>query len=138
MALEPPSLIRDPVSLFNLTATHAFSVYTGWFCDCYFGDGTDIWNNLLVTLMLVTQNLFHMQFCTGYLHIYCYRITIKYILTQLNGISRSDQLGGMLNLLMILCSQTLETLIRCRVLWRLIWVCTVCLCPPKRALDFNG
>ena len=38
----------------------------------------------------------------------------------------------------IICKQTVETLIRCRVLWRLIWVYTVCLCPTKRTLSFNG
>ena len=30
------------------------------------------------------------------------------------------------------CEQTVETLIRCRVLRRLIWVCAVCLCPTKK------
>ena len=29
------------------------------------------------------------------------------------------------------CMQTVKTLIRHRILWRLIWVCTVCLCPKK-------
>ena len=28
----------------------------------------------------------------------------------------------------------METLIRRRVLWRLIWVCTVCLCPTRRTI----
>ena len=28
-----------------------------------------------------------------------------------------------------LCKQTVETLIRCRILWHLIWVCAICLCP---------
>ena len=32
----------------------------------------------------------------------------------------------------IVCKHTVETLIRRRVLWRLIWVCTFCLCPQKR------
>ena len=27
------------------------------------------------------------------------------------------------------CTQTVETRIRCRILWRLFWVCTVCLDP---------
>ena len=30
--------------------------------------------------------------------------------------------------------QLAETLIRRHILWRLIWVCTVCLCPTKRTL----
>ena len=30
-----------------------------------------------------------------------------------------------------LCKQTVETLVRRRILWRLIWVCTICLCPTK-------
>ena len=30
------------------------------------------------------------------------------------------------------CKQTVETLIRRRILGRLIWVCTICLCPTKR------
>ena len=37
-----------------------------------------------------------------------------------------------------LCTQTVETLIRCRVVWRLIWVCTVCLSPIKRMLGLCG
>ena len=36
------------------------------------------------------------------------------------------------------CKQTLETLIRRRVLWRLIWICAVCLCPTKRTLGLYG
>ena len=37
-----------------------------------------------------------------------------------------------------LCKQTLETLIRCRVLGHLIWACTVCICPIKRMLGLYG
>ena len=37
-----------------------------------------------------------------------------------------------------LCMQTLDTLIRRRILRRLIWVCTVCLCPIKRTLGLCG
>ena len=38
-----------------------------------------------------------------------------------------------------LCKQTVEALIRHRVrLWRLIWVCTICLCPRKRTLGIYG
>ena len=33
--------------------------------------------------------------------------------------------------------QTVEILVRYRVLWRLIWVCTVCLCPTKRTLGLQ-
>ena len=33
-----------------------------------------------------------------------------------------------------LCNRTVETLIRRYVMWRLIWVCTVCLSPTKRTL----
>ena len=29
------------------------------------------------------------------------------------------------------CKQTVKTLIRCHIMWHLIWVCTVCLCPTK-------
>ena len=36
------------------------------------------------------------------------------------------------------CKQTVENLIRRRVLWRLIWFCTVCRCPTKRALGVYG
>ena len=36
------------------------------------------------------------------------------------------------------CKQTVKTLIRSRVLRRLIWVCTVCLCYTKRTLGLNG
>ena len=38
----------------------------------------------------------------------------------------------------IFCMQTVKTLIRRHVLWRLIWVCTVCLCPTKRTLGLYG
>ena len=34
----------------------------------------------------------------------------------------------------LFCKQVAQTLIRRRVLWRLIWLCTVCQCPTKRAL----
>ena len=37
-----------------------------------------------------------------------------------------------------LCKQTVETLIRSRILWRLIWVCTFCLYPAKRTLVIYG
>ena len=36
------------------------------------------------------------------------------------------------------CKQTVKTLIRRRVLRRLIWVCTVCLCPKNGALGLYG
>ena len=38
----------------------------------------------------------------------------------------------------IFYEQTVETLIRRRILRRLIWVCAVCLCPTKRTLDVYG
>ena len=36
------------------------------------------------------------------------------------------------------CKQTVETLIRRRVLRRPIFVCTVCICPTKRMLGLYG
>ena len=36
------------------------------------------------------------------------------------------------------CKQTVEALVRLRILRRLIWVCTVCLCPTKRTLRLYG
>ena len=36
------------------------------------------------------------------------------------------------------CKQTVENLIRLRVLWRLIWVCTGCICLTKRTLGLFG
>ena len=36
------------------------------------------------------------------------------------------------------CKQTVETLIRHRILRCLIWVCTVCLCPTKKTLGLKG
>ena len=36
------------------------------------------------------------------------------------------------------CQQTVKTLIRRHVLWRLIWVCIVCLCPISMTLGVNG
>ena len=38
----------------------------------------------------------------------------------------------------IFCEQAVETLIRHRVLRRLIWVFTVCICPTKRMQGDNG
>ena len=38
----------------------------------------------------------------------------------------------------ISCEQTAKTLIRRRVLRRLIWVCTVCLCPKNGTLGLYG
>ena len=37
-----------------------------------------------------------------------------------------------------LCKQTVETLIRRRILWHLVWVCTICLYPTKRTLGIYG
>ena len=36
------------------------------------------------------------------------------------------------------CKQTVETLIRCRILQRLIWVWTICLRPTKRTPGLYG
>ena len=36
------------------------------------------------------------------------------------------------------CEQTVETLIRCPVLQRLIWVCSICLCPTIKMLGLYG
>ena len=36
------------------------------------------------------------------------------------------------------CKQTVNTLIRHCVLRRLVWACTVCLCPTKRTLGLYG
>ena len=36
------------------------------------------------------------------------------------------------------CKQTMETLISCCILQRLIWVYTVCLCPTKKMLGLYG
>ena len=38
----------------------------------------------------------------------------------------------------LFCKQTVNTLIRRRIMRRLIWVCTACLCPTKRTLDLYG
>ena len=37
-----------------------------------------------------------------------------------------------------ICKQTVETLIKCHILWNLIRVCTVCPCPIKRTLGLYG
>ena len=34
--------------------------------------------------------------------------------------------------------QIVETLIRCHVLWRLIWICTVCQLPSYGSPEYNG
>ena len=36
------------------------------------------------------------------------------------------------------CKQTVETMIRRRILWHLVWNCIVCLRPTKRTLGFYG
>ena len=43
-----------------------------------------------------------------------------------------------LNFKSTFCRRTVETLIRRRVLRRLVWVCTVCLCPTNRTLGLYG
>ena len=35
------------------------------------------------------------------------------------------------------CKQTVKILIRHRIMWCLIWTCTVCLCPIKRMFIFH-
>ena len=69
-----------------------------------------------------------------------------------NEISHSNQLDQPISVLRVVGSifhlnsnfvrtfskQTVEILIRRRVLRRLIWVCTVCLCPTKRTLVLYG
>ena len=51
-------------------------------------------------------------------------------------------LGGIFhfysNLNRTFCKQTVVTLIRRHILWRLIWVCTGCQCPTKRTLGLYG
>ena len=42
------------------------------------------------------------------------------------------------NLYRLFCKQIVEILIRRHVLWRLIWVCTVCLCPTNRMQGLYG
>ena len=36
------------------------------------------------------------------------------------------------NFIRTFCKQIVETQIRCPILWHLVWVCTVCLCPAKK------
>ena len=38
----------------------------------------------------------------------------------------------------IICRQTVENLIQRHIMWRLIWICSVCLCPTKRTLGLCG
>ena len=51
-------------------------------------------------------------------------------------------LGGMFhfysNFKSNFCEQTVENLIRCHILRRLVWFCTVCGCPTKRTLGLYG
>ena len=51
-------------------------------------------------------------------------------------------LGGILhfhsNFNRTFCMQTVETLIRRHIMWRLIWVYAVSLCPTKRMLGLYG
>ena len=69
-------------------------------------------------------------------------ISHYYQLDQFISVLRVVMLGGILHLNSnsdrTFCKQTVETLIRRRVLRRLIWVCTVCLCPTKRTLVLYG
>ena len=70
-----------------------------------------------------------------------------------NGISHCYQLDESISVLRVggwiffhfysnlgrtICKQTVETLIRRRVLWRLVCVCTVCLRPTKMTLGLYG
>ena len=63
-----------------------------------------------------------------------------------NGYSQDYHLGQSIFVLRVVswyfhltfCKQTVETLIRRRVPWRLSWLCTVCLNPTKRTLGLYG
>ena len=61
------------------------------------------------------------------------RTSLFQILGVLGGIFHLDS-----NSNRTICKHTVETLIRRHVLWRLIWVFTVWLCPIKRTLDLYG
>ena len=79
-------------------------------------------------------------------------ISQRYLLEQ--SISVLGMLGGIFhfysNFYRKFCKQTVENLSRCHVLqtvenliirhvlWRLIWICTICLCPTKRTLGLYG
>ena len=71
-------------------------------------------------------------------------ISHRYQLKQSISVLRDViMLGGIfhfyLNFNRKLCKQTVETLIRhCVRLQRLIWVCTICLCPRKRTPGIYG
>ena len=83
--------------------------------------------------------------------IHCMRTAINPFMP--NGISHHNQLKQSISVLRDvrcifhlysnfntkLCKQTVETMIRHHVrLRRLIWVCTICLCPRKRMLGIYG
>ena len=88
-----------------------------------------------------------------YLHIALLHLLFTYCVCinpfRPKGISHSNQLDQSISVLRdvgwyfslfynfnrTFCQQTVETLIRRRILWRLIWISTVCLCPTKRTLD---
>ena len=69
-----------------------------------------------------------------------------------NGLSLSYQLDQSISVLRVvgwyfsfysnfnrtICKQTVETLIRCCFVRRLVWVCTICLRQTKRTLDLYG
>ena len=63
------------------------------------------------------------------------------LIRRTNPFTNLGVLGGILCLFSnsnrTLCKQILDTMIRRRLVRRLIWVCNVCLCPTKRTLVFN-
>ena len=97
-------------------------------------------------------------FCVASLNVLCHSLVVAFpggfILTYLSRMGfptiinwaslfpYQGLLGGILllysNFNRTFCKQTAETLIRRRVLRRLILVCTVCLCPTKRTLGLYG
>ena len=96
------------------------------------------------------------NYCTtGLFAVLCkrYRYTLlNFYPLKPNGISHYYQIGQSISVLRAVgwyilfsfnsirtsCKQTVETLIRRHILWRLIWVCTVCLCPAKGTLGIYG
>ena len=74
---------------------------------------------------------------TGYrysiYHLFLINLTSPFPWLQLDGIFHFYS-----NLDRTVCKQTVETLIRRCIVWRLIWVCTVCRCPTKWMLGLYG
>ena len=110
------------------------------FFHCYLNAKNRHWNTDWF-LMYISQVKCLFILCEQHLTHLC-RMELTTIINWNSPFLFKGMLGGIFHFYSSfnrkLCKQTVETLIRGRILWRLIWVCTICLCPTKRTPGIYG